>query len=337
MKKVICIILFYLIYSNIIAQGYKSGSVEKDYAGYLFAYFKGNAVEDEAVCYAISKDGYNYLALNNNKPVLDSKTISSTRGVRDPHILRTEDGNTFFMVVTDMVSSNGWDSNRAMVLLKSNDLINWTSSVVNIQQKYQGQENLKRVWAPQTIYDPEAKKYMVYWSMKHGDGPDIIYYAYANNEFTDIEGEPRILFIPENKKSCIDGDIINTDGVYHLFYKTEGDGNGIKMATTTSLISGKWEEHPEYKQQTKDAVEGSSVFKLINSDTYILMYDVYMSGKYQFCESKDLDTFKVIDKDISMNFYPRHGSVIPITLQEMKALTDKWGIPSGFEIPTTDI
>ena len=45
-------------------------------------------------------------------------------GVRDPHILRCEDGKTFYMVVTDMVSDNGWDSNRAMVLLKSTDLVN---------------------------------------------------------------------------------------------------------------------------------------------------------------------------------------------------------------------
>lgn len=75
---------------------------------------------------------------------------------------------------------------------------------------------------------------MVYWSMQHGNGPDIIYYAYANKDFTDIEGEPKTLFLPKNGKSCIDGDIIYKDGLYHLFYKTEGDGNGIKKATTAS-------------------------------------------------------------------------------------------------------
>ena len=103
-----------------------------------------------------------------------------------------------------MVSGNGWSSNRAMVLLKSKDLVNWTSNIVNIQKKYPNQEDLKRVWAPQTIYDKEAKKYMVYWSMQHGNGPDIIYYAYANKDFTDIEGEPKTLFLPKNGKSCID-------------------------------------------------------------------------------------------------------------------------------------
>ena len=293
---------------------------EKDYVAYLFAYFTGNNVEQEAIHFAVSEDGYNYKALNNNQPVIDSKKISSTGGVRDPHILRCEDGKTFYMVVTDMTSSKGWDSNRAMVLLKSTDLVNWSSSVINIQEKYAGQEDLKRVWAPQTIYDPQAGKYMVYWSMLHGDGADIIYYAYANKDFTDIEGEPKQLFFPENGKSCIDGDIIYKDGTFYMFYKTEGHGNGIKLATTSSLTSGQWTEYDGYKQQTTVAVEGSSVFKLIGSDTYILMYDVYMKGKYQFTESKDLKNFKVIDHTISMDFHPRHGSVIPITREELKRL-----------------
>ena len=65
---------------------------EKDYVAYLFTYFTGNHISEEAVCYGVSMDGYTYYALNNNKPVLDSKVISSTGGVRDPHILRGEDG-----------------------------------------------------------------------------------------------------------------------------------------------------------------------------------------------------------------------------------------------------
>lgn len=141
------------------------------------------------------------------------------------------------MVLTDMVSDNGWDSNRAMVLLKSTDLVNWSHSVINMQKRYPGQEKLKRVWAPQTIYNKEVGKYMVYWSMQYAGGVDVIYYAYANEDFTDLEGEPKPLFIPKDKKSCIDGDIVYKDGVYHLFYKTEGHGNGIKVATTRSLTS----------------------------------------------------------------------------------------------------
>ena len=297
---------------------------EKDYIAYLFTYFTGNHISEEAVCYAVSTDGYTYWALNDNKPVIDSKIISSTGGVRDPHILRCKDGKTFYMVVTDMVSDNGWDSNRAMVLLKSTDLVNWNHSVINMQKRYAGQEKLKRVWAPQTIFDAEAGKYLVYWSMKYGDEADVIYYAYANKEFTDLEGEPKPLFIPENKKSCIDGDIVYKDGIYHLFYKTEGHGNGIRVATTRSLTSGQWEEEPDYKQQTPEAVEGAGTFKLIGQNKYILMYDVYMKGKYQFTETTDLKNFKVIDSEVKMNFHPRHGTIIPITRAELKRITDKW-------------
>ena len=331
-------ILAFLLCLSALTPAFAEKIEEKDLAAYLFVYFTGNHISQEAVCYAVSMDGYTYWALNDNKPVIDSKVISSTGGVRDPHILRCEDGKTFYMVVTDMVSDNGWDSNRAMVLLKSTDLVNWSHSVINMQKRYEGQERLKRVWAPQTIFDPEAKKYMVYWSMKYGDGPDVIYYAYANEDFTDLEGEPKPLFVPADKKSCIDGDIVYKDGVYHLFYKTEGHGNGIRVATTTSLTSGQWKENLEYKQQTKEAVEGAGTFKLIGEDKYILMYDVYMKGAYQFTETTDLEHFKVIDHDVKMNFHPRHGTIIPITRSELKRITDRWGKPAELgELPNNPV
>lgn len=331
-------ILAFILLLSALVPAFAEKVEEKDLTAYLFVYFTGNHISQEAVCYAVSMDGYTYWALNDNKPVIDSKVISSTGGVRDPHILRCEDGKTFYMVVTDMVSDNGWDSNRAMVLLKSTDLVNWSHSVINMQKRYEGQERLKRVWAPQTIFDPEAKKYMVYWSMKYGDGPDVIYYAYANADFTDLEGEPKPLFVPADKKSCIDGDIVYKDGIYHLFYKTEGHGNGIRVATTNSLTSGQWKEDLEYKQQTKEAVEGAGTFKLIGEDKYILMYDVYMKGAYQFTETTDLEHFKVIDHDVKMNFHPRHGTIIPITRSELKRITDRWGKPAELgELPNNPV
>ncbi len=291
---------------------------------YLFTYFTGNSKEDEAIRFAISNDGYNFRALNNNKAIINSAEISETGGVRDPHILRGADGKTFYMVVTDMVSAKGWDSNRAMTLLKSSDLIHWTSSKINIQKRFPGNEDLLRVWAPQTIYDAKAKKYMIYWSMKNGKNPDIIYYAYANKDFTDLETAPKQLFFSPTNGSCIDGDIIFKDGKYHLFFKTEGEGAGIKIATSSKLTEG-YVLQDKYVQQTKDPVEGAGVFKLNNGEGYILMYDVYTKGKYQFTKTKDLTNFTVIDQEVTMNFHPRHGTVLPITAAESERLESKWG------------
>lgn len=309
-----------LLISTLAAAGC-AACMAADNGGYLFAYFTGNDPLDESIHFALSPDGLNFKALNDNAAVIDSRLISETGGVRDPHIMRAEDGKTFYMVVTDMTCNKGWDSNRGLTLLKSDDLINWTASPINIQKRYKGHDDLKRVWAPQTIYDKDAGKYMVYFSMQHGNGPDIIYYAYANDDFTDFTSKPKPLFIPGNKTSCIDGDIVYKDGLYHLFYKTEGNGNGIKKATTKKLTSGKWVESPDYKQQTDKAVEGSGIFKIADSDRYILMYDVYMNGAYQFTESTDLDNFKVIDSQVSMDFHPRHGSVMPISKEEYARLS----------------
>ncbi|HRZ96007.1 MAG TPA: family 43 glycosylhydrolase [Paludibacter sp.] len=294
-------------------------------SAYLFVYFTGNRVEEEQICFALSYDGYNYKALNGGKPVINSKDISLTGGVRDPHILRAEDGKTFYMVVTDMTSNKGWDSNRGMVLLKSTDLTNWTSTAINIPTVFPEFADIDRVWAPQTIYDPEAGKYMVYFSMKR-KGPgnfDIIYYAYANKDFTALETAPKQLFYHPEGKSCIDGDIVFNKDKYHMFFKTEGHGNGIKKAIVDKL-TGKWEMIDKYYQQTTKAVEGAGVFKLNNSDEWILMYDVYSSGYYEFTKSTDLENFSLIQDKISMNFHPRHGTVLPISDKEADRLLKKW-------------
>lgn len=294
----------------------------ESFSAYLFAYFTGNDKSQETICFALSEDGYNYKAINKGKPIVSSAAISSTGGVRDPHILRGEN-NDYYMVATDMVSANGWASNRAMVLLRSTNLTDWTSSVVNIPKTYSQFALADRIWAPQTIFDPAVGKYMVYFAMRLGSADfDKIYYAYANSSFTALESAPKILFT-NNGLSAIDADIISKDNSYYLFFKTEGNGNGIKSAVSSNLTSG-YVLYDKYLQQTTAAVEGSCVFKLINSSSYILMYDMYTSSKYQFTTSTDLKNFTVSPTACSFDFTPRHGTVIPITSAEKQALNVKW-------------
>ncbi|TWR25696.1 family 43 glycosylhydrolase [Mucilaginibacter pallidiroseus] len=293
---------------------------KQPYAGYLFTYFNGEGSQQEAIRFALSKDGYHFNAINQNKPIIVPATGSSSGGVRDPHILRAEDGKTFYMVATDMNSvKNGWEANHAMVLMQSTDLINWRKTVVNIPQTFKKFADVNRVWAPQTIYDSQAGKYMIYWSMRFGKGPDVIYYSYANKDFTGLETEPRQLFFEPNNGACIDADIVVKDGKYHLFYKTESDGLGIRIAKSDKLTSG-YVTNGKFIQQTKDPVEGASTFKLNDGSGYILMYDVYTKGRYQFTKTTDLENFKVVDQEVTMDFKPRHGTVIPITAAEMQRL-----------------
>ncbi|MBN2596955.1 MAG: family 43 glycosylhydrolase [Marinifilaceae bacterium] len=305
--------------------GCSSDKTGNDTSAYLFAYFTGNAPGEEAIHFAVSEDGYHYRALNNNKAVIDSKQISTSGGVRDPHILRGEDGKTFYMVATDLfVPEQGWN-NYAMILLKSTDLIHWESSVVNIPETFKNEfSDVNRVWAPQTIYDEATEKYMVYFSMKQGDDPDIIYYAYANSDFTALEEAPKQLFFNPTNNACIDADIIKKDGEFYLFHKSESGDPGIKLAVSNKLTEGYEFVNTDRVDRETENVEGSGVFKLNNSNEWILMYDVYGLGRYQFTKSTDFKNFTVIDQDISMNFHPRHGTVMPITDKELKLLVSTY-------------
>ncbi|WP_405342065.1 glycoside hydrolase family 43 protein [Fibrobacter sp.] len=306
------------------------------YSNYLFVYFPAN--DNENIYYALSNDGYNFTAMNGGKRVVAADTVSLKKGLRDPHVLRAPDG-WFYMVNTDMKSSEGWSSNRGMVLMKSKDLINWKHSTVHFPDRYKGKNfaNVTRVWAPETFWDDTYDngdgtkgRPLVYYSLLTNDGTieyDQVFFNYANKDFTDLEGDPIHFF--DRGKSTIDMDIVYNpvDKLYHAFYKNEGDG-GICKVKAQSLTSAKGTKAPSWfgqcknaLQQTTEAVEGAGVFKLINQNSWVLMYDCYMNGHYQFTSSSDLENFKFVqDTKTSGAFTPRHGTILPITAQETAAL-----------------
>lgn len=335
MKKIMLIMLLCLAMG---AQAKKQIVREQQYAGYLFAYFEGGGDKNqqEQLRFAVSEDARNWYALNDNKPIIDSGDISESGGIRDPHILRGEDG-CYYIVATDMnVMKNGWTENPGIVLLKSKDLVNWTHGKINLGRDWPAFSDAYWVWAPQTIYDPQAKKYMVYFTLQRtGDGRKslITYYAYANKDFTAFENEPKQLFAA--KYGSIDNDIICKDGVYHLFYKgnTKDEHgkevkNGIQQAFAKKL-TGTWKEDFKYLDAyagTRTHVEGSSVFPLHDgSGDWVLMYDLYSSGRYEYQTSKDLMNWTKEPQSFRKNFFPRHGSVISLTKEELERVQQKWG------------
>lgn len=314
----------------------KKAATNNKYAGYLFAYFEGSGNQQEHLRFAISEDAKNWYALNDNQPIIASDSISTSGGIRDPHILRGEDG-CYYIVATDMNTvKNGWKDNPGIVLMKSKDLVNWTHSKIVLKEDYKEHfSDAYWVWAPQTIYDKKAKKYMIYFTLQRtGDGRKslVTYYAYANKDFTGFESEPKVLF--NAKYGCIDNDIIERNGVYHMFYKgniknAEGKEiqNGIQQATAKNL-KGPWKEDFKFIDayaDSKTGVEGSGVFKLNDKNEYVLMYDLYGSGRYEYQTSKDLNTFSTKPESFRKDFFPRHGTVCSVTKDEMERLQQKWG------------
>ena len=316
------------------------------YSSYLFAFFSNNSPYGEQIRYAISDDGFNYTSLNQGRPVVASDTIALKKSIRDPYITRSQDGKTFYMVMTDMRSDEGWQSNDGLILMKSSDLIHWQHTAIDFPTRFPNlkgfdRKNLHAVWAPQIIWDEEAGKYMIYYSIGRHDweypteDPNFnqpyfkIFYSYINGEFTDIT-EPQLLF--DFGTAAIDGDIVYNpqDKEYVLFFKDEGRSvmnkgfrtrQGVMRATSKKLTGPYAIEWRHIQKEGQFPVEGSSVFPLIGSDEYILMYDCYAQGFYQFCKSKDLKNFTFVQNTKTYgDFTPRHGSVMHITADERERL-----------------
>ena len=75
--------------------------------GYAFAYFTGNSVAGENIFFAASQgnNALRWTELNGGRPALSSTL--GTRGLRDPFLIRSPEGDKFFLIATDLSIGGG--------------------------------------------------------------------------------------------------------------------------------------------------------------------------------------------------------------------------------------
>ena len=290
---------------------------------YIFCHFVGNAPEQERIHFAVSEDGYNFRPLNNNEPVI-IQTLGK-KCVRDPYILKGRDG-FWYIIGTDMKSDEGWVSNHALVTWKSADLVNWTDETIIDIRDFEGFEHCNRSWAPQAYWDAEKGSYMVYWAISTEEN-DIaaMYYAYTDDFKTITKPEP--LYIREGIQT-IDGDISYNEktGYYYLYFKHDEDQT-IAYVKSKSL-SGPYENAPVVVSVAPSGVEGSSIYNITGTDTWVMIMDEYGKGRFFAQQTQDMENFLPLEPD-SYSFNgvrPRHGSVAAISDEEYERLVDAFGI-----------
>lgn len=308
---------------------------EADYA-YLFAYFINNSASGERLYYGVSRDGYNFKALNGGNSVLTSPL--GTGCIRDPFIMKGEDGY-YYIIATDMKSSLGWSSNYAIVVFKTPDLINIVDMEWINYRNFPRSYDCTRAWAPQAIWCEEKNAYMIYLAMEmpHDEYATIMYRNYATDlcdasTYTDVE---LMLDEPYANAAAIDGDIIydRFNDEYIMYY----DGKRISKAKT---LSGEW-THAETKYADGQLpmateagvsmlVEGSNIWKIIGEDKWVIAADgtPFNGGCYALVETEDFENYTQLwakNGDFSFNFTPRHGYVIPINKRELENLFERYG------------
>ena len=310
-------------------------------SAYLLTYFKDDT---HGLYFALSEDGYTFTDVNGGKPVISGDTIAQQKGIRDPHITRGKDG-TFYLAMTDLHiygkeagyrstklerdEKYGWGNNRGFVLMKSFDLIHWMRSNVLVQDLFPDLD-VACAWAPQSIYDPDEDKMMLYFTMRlGGNGKTKLYYAYTDNDFTTLLTRPQILFnYPDSTVQVLDADITPLpDGRFCMMYVAQENPGGIKMAFSDKINDG-YVYRPGQVDFEARACEAPNVWKRIGEDKWALMYDIFSVNPHNFgfAETTDFETFTNLgyfDSGVMRrtNFsVQKHGAVIQLTKEEAKLL-----------------
>lgn len=320
-----------------LAERQSTGALE----AYVFAYFTGNSISGEKIYLAASK-GNNALQweqLNGGRPVLTSTL--GTKGLRDPFLLRSNDGKKFFLIATDLSIGSGtsWgDSVRKGSLFlevwESTNLVNWSAQ----RHVRVSPANAGNTWAPEAYWDDALKTYVVFWasSLYADNDPNHTGNSYhrmlyvTTSDFVTFS-EPKVW--QDAGMSRIDSTVIKADGVYHRFTKDEGAGGtgctDIIQERSTSLTAtlGSWTREAACigRDAGTSAVEGPTVFRAnagdANGSKFYLFVDEYGGRGYIPLATTDISKpVWRVPASYSLPTSPRHGSVVPITKAELNAL-----------------
>ena len=302
---------------------------------YLFVHFVGTEsnANQEQIYFSVSQDGSTWKTLNGGAPVLTSSV--GERGVRDPFIQRGVDGK-YYIIATDLSIYNRrgdkdrWSTcqtagSKSIVVWESDDLVNWSeANLVEVADEKAG-----CTWAPESIYDPEKEMYMVFWASKVSDdnySKQRIYRSYTKDFKTFTPAEVYI----DNETSAIDTTILENDGVYYRFTKDE-TYSAVTMMRSTSLSEG-WEDVATYTINGSEGnkvigYEGPTIYKLNGEDRFCLLLDYFSKSQgYKPFITDDITRGSFVSAtDFSFDTTYRHGTVMPITSKEYKALVEKYG------------
>ncbi|MDE7298874.1 MAG: glycoside hydrolase family 43 protein, partial [Lachnospiraceae bacterium] len=302
---------------------------ERTYTDYLFAYFVGNGVNQENIFFATSADGFSWRDANGGQPVLT--TDLGTTGIRDPFLLRSAEGDRFFLIATDLciAKSGDWwkaqtQGSRAVFIWESQNLTDWSEPRrVKINSNTAG-----CTWAPEAFYDEITGEYLVFWASRVStDNYDKqrIYYVKTRDFYHFTEPKPWI----DYPFSVIDTTVIRDGDTYYRFTKYE-DKSRIIMERADRLL-GEWTEVESETLSAQEGVEGPCCFALneedwIEGNRFCLLLDHFVGSGYYMMVTKDLSTAEFErKKGYSLpQKRPRHGTVILVTQQEYERIIEKY-------------
>ena len=315
-----------------------------DKEAYLFVHFTGTegSATDEQIYFAVSENASTWRDLTlAGTPVLTAAI--GDRGVRDPYLIRSPEGDKFYLIATDLSinrrggwGSAGWQSSSTkLAVWESHDLVNWSD--LRLVDAAGGIPDAGMAWAPEAVYDDTTGDYFVFWATlttvanSMGTNPTI-FYSRTRDFYTFTKPKQWIL-----KNDIIDTTVLKANDGY--WYRATQTGT-ILIEQSTSL-TGTWQTIGNLQDYFSGAwpyggVEGPELFIYNQKDwsggipAYGLYVDRYGQGAgYMPFYTTDLSStarppwYAGTNIDLG-TMKKRHGGILPITKAEYDAVLQRW-------------
>ncbi|WNV86037.1 glycoside hydrolase family 43 protein [Umezawaea sp. Da 62-37] len=289
------------------------------YSGYVMGYFTESptfAGADYGLHLAVSPDGLNWTPLNQNAPVVTP--AQGTQGLRDPFILRKQDG-TFTVLATDLKGTDWSLQNQYIHVWDSTDLRSFTN-----YRRVKLHSLATHSWAPEAFWDASRGQYAIIYSASNGNH-DVIMVNYTT-DFVNV-GSPQTFFDPGY--AAIDGNMTSVNGTNYLYFKNNTSGS-LLGAKSSSLNPGSFTTFTG--GTAHGGTEAPIVVKSLTANTWYLWGDTYTpNGVFYAWQTGDLasGTWTAVNqRAYTQPLNSKHATISPITATEMANLLTKWGKPA---------
>lgn len=174
----------------------------------------------------MSKDGQPYHDTRpDGEPVLEVTRDMGDGGVRDPYLVRSPEGDKFFLIATDLsiYRRGGWGNDGSstpgngstkMVVWESDDLVNWSAPrTPDVAGPIAAAGNL---WAPEAVWDETRQEYFVFWATRSAPenqlGNDMNMYSAWTRDFVTFS-DPEVWI--DRDVQIIDTTVIKVSDWYY--------------------------------------------------------------------------------------------------------------------------
>lgn len=203
--------------------------------GYAAAYFKSDSDEKIYQAATSGNDFFTFSPVNGGAPSVVLTT--DEKGLRDPYILRSNDGDKYYMVATDLCigCGTGWGPAQSQGSLKihvweSTDLVTWERTNDEDHGIVVNQPAAGMTWAPEAYWDDDLQSYVVFFASRlysdetHSNTDNLharMFYV-LTRDFQTFTYPP--VEWQNTGHARIDSTVMKIDDYYYRFTKNEASG-----------------------------------------------------------------------------------------------------------------